>query len=281
MLLNTQVLKKMSERERHFFLQESRKQIYTVKYLPDAKLDNSLGVILCKPIWGERIRTHLIFSNLARFLSDKGFTVITCDYFGDSNSGGETCDLNYFSMVDDIEILHSYMLRSYDVKGCYLVGLRLGANVAMSVECRLSRINKLVLFEPVKDPKALFKKALRANLATQMAVHKKIIQTREQLIQDLQDDKLVNIDGFVIGKDFWQSFEQISPFIAESTFDKQVVFYSMIPPGKKGSNFSTLSECYKNSSIKNIEQEFDWTGWKSYVATPKLFFEAVDGELKI
>lgn len=184
-------------------------------------------------------------------------------------------------MVDDIGILYKYLREKHKLRSCFLVGLRLGANVAMSAETNIGKVRKMILFEPVTDPNNLFKRALRANLATQMAIHKKIIKTREQLIQDLQEDKPVNIDGFVIGKNFWQSFEQISPFVVESEFDKPVVFYSMVSSGKKGNDYSSLAECYNHPEIKSIEQEFDWTGWKSYVPKPNLFFEVVEAELKI
>ena len=268
----------MSKSERHFFLKEKGKQIYCVEYLPSEKESKKYGVILCRPIWGERIRTHIIFSNLARLLSENGFSVITCDYYGDGNSGGETKELNYFSMVDDITLLHHYFSQNYHIDTFCLLGLRMGANVAIGVEPQILNLEKIILFEPVLNPINVFKKSLRANLATQMAIHKKILKTREDLIKDLKQDLLVNIDGFVIGKKFWESFEQVSPLKVESNFDKSVALYSLSPKGRKGSDYSSLARNYKDSTVQNIEQEFIWTEWKNHYPKPKIFFEAIMSE---
>lgn len=271
----------MSKEERHFFLNEKGKKLYCVEYFSGDRKEKNHSVILCKPIWGERIRTHIIFSNLARLLSGRSFIVITCDYFGDGNSGGETLDLNYFSMVEDIGILYEYLKQNYNLKSCSLVGLRLGANVAMGAEGKIDELRKLVLFEPVLNPIELFNKALRANLATQMAIHKKILKTREQLIKDLENGIPVNIDGFVIGKKFWESFAQVSPLKVESGFDKPVSLYSLVLPGKKGSDYSILAQSYQQAEVKSIKQEFDWTAWKSYIPKPDIFFGAVTSELEV
>ncbi len=269
----------MSKSERHFFLEEKGKQIYCVEYLPSENESKKHGVILCKPIWGERIRTHTIFYNLARLLSENGFSVITCDYYGDGNSGGETRELNYFSMVDDIVLLHHYFSQNYHIDTFCLLGLRLGANVAIGVEPQILNLEKMILFEPVLNPLNSFKKALRANLATQMVIHKKILKTREDLIKDLKQDLLVNIDGFVIGKKFWESFEQVSPLKVESNFDKSVALYSLSPKGRKGTDYSKLVQNYEHSTLHCIEQEFIWTDWKNYIPKPKIFFETIMSEL--
>ena len=57
-----------NKKERHFFLEKENKRIYCVEYIADPAKNNKQGIILCKPTWGERIRTHRIFTNLARLL---------------------------------------------------------------------------------------------------------------------------------------------------------------------------------------------------------------------
>lgn len=274
-----QDLQAMSKTERHFFLRENGKQIYCVEYLPSEKDSNRHGVILCKPIWGERIRTHIIFSNLARHLSNNGFSVITCDYYGDGNSGGETIELNYLSMVEDITLLHHYFAQNYRIDTFSLLGLRLGANVAIGAEPELFNLYKMILFEPFLNPINQFTNALRANLATQMAIHKTILKTRDDLIDDIKKNISVNIDGFVIGKEFWESFERISPLKIESNFDQSAVFYSIAPKGRKGTDYSGLARDYQHFVVKCIEQEFFWDSWKTYVPKPKIFFESIMAEL--
>jgi len=266
-------------KERHFFLEENSKVIYCVEYLPEDRTNKNYGVILCKPMWGERIRTHRIFTHLARMLSSEGFTVITFDYYGDGNSGGETKDLSYFSMVNDILSLYRYVDKKYQVNRFALIGLLVGANIAIDAEPKFHKLNKMILFEPLLNPIDRIKKALRANLSSQMVVHKKTIKNRDALIQDLRNDIPVNIDGFIIGKKLWESFEQASPLKIESDFPGSVSVYSMVDKGRKGTDYSELAQSFSNCNFQTIEKEFIWTDWKYYIPKPPIFINAVRSEL--
>ena len=266
-------------KERHFFLLENNKQIYCVEYLPDENLKRNIGVILCKPIWGERIRTHSIFTNLARELASIGFTIITCDYYGDGNSGGETTELSFSSMVNDIVSLNKYLIKNYQIKEFVVLGLLIGANVAAIAEKKITGIEKMVLFEPQLNPIDNMKKILRTNLSSQMVVHKKIIKNREKLIEDLKNNIPVNVDGFMMSKDFWESYENISPFKLEHTFNGPVSIFSFVKKGRKGKDYADIVSQFANGKFKTIEQEFDWTGWKSHIPTPLVFFKVIRDEL--
>ena len=120
------------ERERHFFLDGGGGRLHCVEHLPPPDLSNGKAVVLCRPIWGERIRTHRVFASLGRHLSGKGFSVVACDYHGDGNSGGATLDLSFTGMVADVKRLHAYLLETHKPRGFAVVGLRAGANCALA-----------------------------------------------------------------------------------------------------------------------------------------------------
>ena len=223
----------MQYNEKHFFLSKGDITIYCVEYIPfDSKrLDTT--VIICKPIWGERIRTHMVFTNLARILAQRGYFVITCDYFGDGNSGGNTHEMTFSKMVESVEHVYGYACDNDFPPENALIGLRIGANIAMRLASKIKNTEKMLLFEPIENPIDYFMEALRANLANQMTVHKKILKTREDLIDDLMNNRFVNIDGFVIGGEFWNSFVKISPFKIGTDYEKQITVYTMTPSGRK------------------------------------------------
>ena len=272
----------MQYSEKHFFLNRGGISIYCVEYIPFDSKPIDTTVIICKPIWGERIRTHMVFANLARILAQRGFSVITCDYYGDGNSGGDTCEMTFPKMVESIEKIYGYACEKKFPKKFALIGLRIGANVAMHIETRIKNNEKMLIFEPIKDPIDYFREALRANLANQMMVHKKILKTREDLIDDLMNNRFVNIDGFVIGGEFWNSFAEISPFTIDTKYEKQIVVYTMTPMGRKvkKNDFSWIAENYQQLQIKNIEQEFVWTGWKKHVPKPIQFINEIIAQLE-
>lgn len=265
--------------ERHFFLEKDNKRIYCVEYISDPAKDNKQGIILCKPTWGERIRTHRIFTNLARMLREKGFNIISFDYFGDGNSGGDTLDLNFSGMVDDIVEVSKYLSSQHQIEIFTLIGLRIGANCAIGAEPKNKNLKQMILFEPILNPVEDLKVRLRANLSTQMAAHKKILKNRTVLIEEIKSGIPVNMDGFLIGKELWESFEQASPLEIESDFTGPVKLISLIDKNKKGKDFSKLAANYKNGSSMAIEKEFIWTDWKYYIPNPPIFFETISSEL--
>ena len=208
-------------------------------------------------------------------LSSEGFTVITCDYYGDGNSGGESKDLNYSGMVNNIISLYQYIAKTYPINTFAIIGLLVGANIAIDAAPKIVNLDKMILFEPLLNPINRIKTALRSNLTSQMVVHKKIIKNREALIQDLRNDVPVNIDGFIIGKKLWESFERVSPLKIENPFHGSVSVYSLVEKGRNGSDYSKLTQLFPNCKFHTIEKEFIWTDWKYYIPKPPVFLNAV------
>jgi alpha/beta superfamily hydrolase len=267
--------------EKHFFLGKENKSIYCVEYLPEHNKNRNTGVILCKPLWGERIRTHRVFSNLARLLRKEGFSVLTCDYFGDGNSGGDTLDLSYSSMVEDILSLKSYLVEKYRIQEVVLLGFRMGATCGMGAAPRIEHLRSMILIEPILSPIEYLKEGLRSNLSSQMALYKKIIKTREVLIEEIKNGAPVNMDGFLIGRGLWDSFEQISPFKVDGCFNGPVLILSLVDKGKAGTQYSDLSSKYANGRVEIIEKEFYWHEWKKNVTNPPVLFDRIRDELSL
>ena len=182
-------------------------------------------------------------------------------------------------MVDDIVEVSKYLSSQHQVEYFTLVGLRIGANCAIEAEPKIKNLKQMILFEPISNPVEDLKVRLRANLSTQMAVYKKILKNRTVLIREIKSGIPVNLEGFLIGKELWESFEKFSPLEIESDFTGHVKIITLIEENKKGKDFSKLAEKYKNGSSMAIEGEFIWTGWKSYIPSPPIFFEAVRSEL--
>ena len=126
--------------DRHFFLQHHNKSIYCVEYLPQNGKSIDTAVIICTPIWGERIRTHRIFTSLSRELQKKNSYVLTCDYFGDGNSQGESHQLSFENIIEDLNSLYNYALEKYRIENYYFIGYRLGASAMVPLLDKLNRL---------------------------------------------------------------------------------------------------------------------------------------------
>jgi alpha/beta superfamily hydrolase len=265
--------------ERHFFLEGRNKSTYCVEYMPDTGGKTEKGVILCKPIWGERIRTHRIFTNLGRMLASHGFAVITCDYYGDGNSGGETQDLTYPGMVNDITRMYDHLRGRYNPTSITLAGFRVGASCAISANSQLPEVKKTILIEPLLNIIDYLKDALRANLTSQMALHKKIVKTREELIGDLKQGIPLNIDGFIVGRKLWESFESASPLKINGSLKGPFVVFSLVDKRGRGADYTGLVRQLGNARLEQIVKEFVWNDWKYYVPSPPIFFDRIMQEI--
>jgi esterase/lipase len=169
-----------------FFLEENEKRIYCSEYIAESTIRRDKGILLCKPIWGERIRTSRIFHNLALFLQDKGYDVFTCDYYGDGNSYGESHELTFDGMVGNIIALRKYISDNHNLNSISIIGLRVGANCAIESVKKNKNFKSMILVEPILNLVDYLKEVLRSNLSNQMTLYKKITKTREVLIEELK-----------------------------------------------------------------------------------------------
>jgi hypothetical protein len=74
----------------------------------------------------------------------------------------------------------------------------------------VSDIDCLILISPIVDGKSYIEQCLRSNLATQMAIYRKIIKDRDQLVQELMAGGMVNIDGYLLTKALYEQIHEIN-----------------------------------------------------------------------
>ncbi|HEX4353155.1 MAG TPA: alpha/beta fold hydrolase, partial [Polyangiales bacterium] len=125
----------------------------------------SLGIVLCNPFGYEAMCTHRAYWHLAEQLSRRGFPVLRFDYHGTGDSSGHDREpARLATWRDDVRRAIDELRR---ISGCSevgLVGLRLGANLAMLAAEGRSDVRLLALWAPFFTGKAF--------LREELAVHK-------------------------------------------------------------------------------------------------------------
>ena len=262
--------------ERHFFLDHHHKSIYCVEYIPQNGNQIKTGVLICPPIWGERIRTHRIFTNLGRELQKKNYYVLTCNYFGDGNSGGESYQLTFQSILDDLKALYEYSFYNFNVEKNIVIGYRLGSNAVIPLLDKI-KVSKAILIDPLLNPLNYLKDVLRANLTSQFTRYKKIEKNRDELIKEIRANQLINVDGFLIGKEMWESFENNSPIVCNKNFTGDVLIISS--EKKTMDEISGFNRSFLNTRVEFIEKEVVVTSWKKYMQRPPILFSKIFREI--
>lgn len=118
------------------------------------------GVVLCYPHAHEYIRCHRAFREIAKRLVKAGCHVLTFDYYGCGDSGGEYEDGRLSGWCQDTSWAADTMRKEFHLDHVCLLGLRLGASMAMITAADRDYIDSLVLWDPVVSGKDLVKEMM-------------------------------------------------------------------------------------------------------------------------
>jgi exosortase A-associated hydrolase 2 len=130
-----------------YFFGEPSSQLFACYHAPRGG-PSQHGVVLCYPIGHEYIRAHRVYRLLASRLARAGFHVLRFDYFGTGDSAGEFEEASLRRWRDDIAAAVE-QLRGFGVRHVCLVGLRMGATLAMLVGTEHEGLAGIVLWDPV------------------------------------------------------------------------------------------------------------------------------------
>jgi uncharacterized protein len=133
----------------HLFFGESPQSLFGCYHPPSMERECSHSILLCYPFGHEYIRVHRVFRRLAINLASNGFHVFRFDYFGTGDSSGDPEQARLRQWIENIyKASEQLQLRSKLSRVC-LVGLRLGATMAVMAAKELPEMDALVLWEPV------------------------------------------------------------------------------------------------------------------------------------
>ncbi len=107
------------------------------------------GIVIAYPPGHEYGRSHRGCRQLARQLNLAGFPVLRFDFFGSGDSLGEEDEGDLDRWTEDLNAAIEYMGNRCRRVG--VVGLRLGASLAVKVGERTGSLDSLALWQPVVD----------------------------------------------------------------------------------------------------------------------------------
>jgi exosortase A-associated hydrolase 2 len=205
--------------ETPLFFNNNNYRLFGVLHEPDVSAStlhptpsplNGLGMVFCHPFAEEKLISHRVTVNLARRFAKEGIRCLRFDEMGHGDSDGNFEDSTVESRLSDIHCAVDYLRKRTGVKKVGLLGVRFGATLAALTCVNVSDIDCLILISPIVDGKSYIEQCLRSNLATQMAIYRKIIKDRDQLVQELMAGGMVNIDGYLLTKALYEQIHEIN-----------------------------------------------------------------------
>ena len=133
---------------------------------PPADVPARLAVVLCNPFGHEALSTYRPLRELAALAASEGMLALRFDYEGTGNSAGETHDVrDAASWRNNVSSALEYARNIAPGVPTAIVGVRLGALIALDAAARTDNIAAMVLIAPPKNGKQ-FLREMRALQAT-------------------------------------------------------------------------------------------------------------------
>lgn len=203
----------MERRETAFFFENGKgKRLFGFLHRPQESAEHEPrqnAIIYCSPLFEEKLNAHRVFVHFARYAASRGYPVLRFDYYGDGESEGCFQDASISSRLEDVQGAVEYLLKTVDVAGVFLLGLRLGGTLALLSHDRHPRTKGVVAWAPILKGQDYLYKVLRANLSYQLLLHKKVLHDRKALIEIMNRGELVNVDGYEISRTLFQEASSI------------------------------------------------------------------------
>ena len=169
----------------------------------------------------------------ARRMASNGLMVLRFDYRGCGDSHGTFDAFSIQDWVDDTLCVVEFASQQYQTtsgtppSSISLLGIRLGAAIAMDASTRNQTINRVVMWEPVVEGQSHFSQELRKKLVKEMVTTGNNSSTRAELIQSLKDGNSIDFDGYAISPRLYQELCSIDITSPVSSLPKETLIISV------------------------------------------------------
>jgi alpha-beta hydrolase superfamily lysophospholipase len=127
---------------------ESTRALYGVYHEP-AFESRDEAILLCNPLCHEYMKTHWAFRRLAMAVASAGFPALRFDYYGCGDSAGNAGDGSLAEWRRNIRTAAEELIALSGATAVTLVGLRIGAALAIEAVAEGLPVRDLVLWNPV------------------------------------------------------------------------------------------------------------------------------------
>jgi alpha/beta superfamily hydrolase len=255
----------MTNETPQFFRSRSGQRLFGILHQADTSaVGKQVAVVFCAALFEEKLWSHRVMVNCARFLAKHGISVLRFDYFGDGESEGRFEEASVTSRVTDTIDALRFCREQTDAQHVFVLGLSYGATLAVQAGLREQSAAGVVAWAPVIDGGKYVQDLLRVNLSAQMVVHRRVVHDREALVAKILNDEFVNIEGYELGRQLYLEIVSADVRAILSDATKPTLILQIAPGERVDNQYGWLTEPV-NARVQFglIRQEKFWTQQKS------------------
>lgn len=238
-----------------YFLETSCGRIFCIERLPNTEVLSRI-VLIIPPFGEEMNKSRHMFSLLAERLTGVGIGVACFDFHGTGDSEGDLRESGFSIWQKNIYDYARHLRDVYQVE-LDLLCVRTGALIACQSFEELTVVENLHFWNPVLNGKQFIGQFFRTRLATEMMKNAGAKLTMQNLIDELNAEKEIEIAGYCISKSLYDDFASAGLPAHEAELPVKRLFWYEINSQKK--------ERLMPVSEKHLEL-FKGFGWPAKVA---------------
>lgn len=218
-----------------------------------------VGIVFCHPFGEEKHRSYRAFVNFSRNLAKENISNFRFDVKGAGDSDGDLCESTIESQVEDTLDAITYFQSKSKVKKIVLIGLRLGASIAVLAAEKDPRINALVLLSPISKGANYWRELLRTKQFASISLNQPAVKS-SVLMQQLDSSGLIEIEAQMLSLDFVNQLKSINLLenIEQYTGELLVIGLARDSLGKELYHRLTEQHGASNASRVWCEEERDY-----------------------
>lgn len=213
-------------------IEGARGRLAALFYPPAADCAPRGGVLVAPPFSEEMNRCRSMVSLQARRLSALGFGTLVLDPFGTGDSAGEFSEATWNGWQSDMLTGADWL--DVNAGGCVaLLGIRLGAIMAVHIARQRPQVRRLIFWQPVLNGKTFYTQFLRIRLAAEMSRQGQFerVKSTNELRKMSSEGRIVEVSGYEIGPTLAGELDTLVLAPAEIAAALQVDWFEVVGAG--------------------------------------------------
>jgi len=213
------------------------------------------GLLFCDPFAEEKKCAHRVLVEAARIFCEADIGCVRFDYRGTGDSPGEFAAATPERWVEDILAAVEFARQHLRVKTLGLLGLRLGASLALQAANAGGGVDFLVLWEPVINGKQYLAQNLRRSMIKAMLTDDDKFDAGN--VRRAHEQDIFDFDGYAISAEMRHQIESLDLLAAEPSFSGPALVVNITAKEQPGEAHQELAEALGGRVIA-VRQEPFW-----------------------